>query len=67
MSTRSADEVWDWLSAPLAAVFGNAGVAVAATVLDGLPEDDDWLHGINFRGVVNYAVLSRLLERIRSR
>jgi short-subunit dehydrogenase len=28
-------------------------VAVTATVLDGLPEDDDWLHQINFHGVVN--------------
>src|SRR4030095_14229640 len=30
---RFADEVRAWLPAPLAAVFNNAGVAVAATVL----------------------------------
>jgi NAD(P)-dependent dehydrogenase (short-subunit alcohol dehydrogenase family) len=50
---RFADEVRDWLPAPLAAVFNNAGVAVASTVLDAVPEDDDWLHEINFKGVVN--------------
>jgi short-subunit dehydrogenase len=41
------------MPAPLGAVFNNAGVAVAASVLDGSPEDDDWLHRINFHGVVN--------------
>lgn len=50
---RFADEVRDWLQAPLAAVFNNAGVAVTSTVLDATPEDDDWLHEINFHGVVN--------------
>jgi len=50
---RFADEVRDWLAAPLAAVFNNAGVAVSATVLDAVPEDDQWLHDINFHGVVN--------------
>ncbi|MGH3661520.1 MAG: SDR family NAD(P)-dependent oxidoreductase [Micromonosporaceae bacterium] len=50
---RFADEVRAWLAAPLAAVFNNAGVAVASTVLDAAPEDDDWLHQINFHGVVN--------------
>jgi NAD(P)-dependent dehydrogenase (short-subunit alcohol dehydrogenase family) len=50
---RFADEVRQWLPAPLAAVFNNAGVAVASTVLDAVPEDDDWLYEINFRGVVN--------------
>jgi NAD(P)-dependent dehydrogenase (short-subunit alcohol dehydrogenase family) len=50
---RFAGEVRDWLPAPLAAVFNNAGVAVSSTVLDALPEDDDWLYEINFRGVVN--------------
>jgi NAD(P)-dependent dehydrogenase (short-subunit alcohol dehydrogenase family) len=52
-----AAEVRDWLSAslatPLAAVFNNAGVAVSAAVLDAVPEDDAWLHQINFHGVVN--------------
>jgi NADP-dependent 3-hydroxy acid dehydrogenase YdfG len=50
---KFADEVRDWLPAPLAAVFNNAGVAVTSTVLDGDPEDDNWLHDINFHGVVN--------------
>lgn len=50
---RFADEVREWLPAPLAAVFNNAGVAVASSVLDSVPEDDDWLHEINFHGVVN--------------
>jgi NADP-dependent 3-hydroxy acid dehydrogenase YdfG len=50
---RFADEVRDWLAAPLAAVFNNAGVAVSSTVLDAVPEDDQWLHDINFHGVVN--------------
>jgi NADP-dependent 3-hydroxy acid dehydrogenase YdfG len=48
-----ANAVREWMPAPLGAVFNNAGVAVTATVLDGLPEDDDWLHQINFHGVVN--------------
>lgn len=51
--TRFADEVKDWLPAPLAAVFNNAGVAVTSTVLDATPEDDEWLWDINFHGVVN--------------
>jgi NAD(P)-dependent dehydrogenase (short-subunit alcohol dehydrogenase family) len=50
---RFADEVREWLPAPLAAVFNNAGVAVASTVVDAVPEDDDWLFDINFWGVVN--------------
>jgi NAD(P)-dependent dehydrogenase (short-subunit alcohol dehydrogenase family) len=50
---RFADEVREWLPAPLAAVFNNAGVAVASTVADSMPEDDDWLFEINFWGVVN--------------
>src|SRR5215469_8815605 len=50
---RFAEEVREWLPAPLAAVFNNAGVAVTSTVLDAVPEDDDWLHDINFHGVVN--------------
>lgn len=50
---KFADEVRDWLPGPLAAVFNNAGVALSSSVLDAVPEDDDWLHGINFHGVVN--------------
>src|SRR5437764_1204024 len=37
---RFAGEVREWLPAPLAAVFNNAGVAVASSVLDAVPEDD---------------------------
>ncbi|MEV6609015.1 SDR family NAD(P)-dependent oxidoreductase [Kutzneria sp. NPDC051319] len=50
---KFADEVRDWLPAPLAGVFNNAGVALSSTVLDADPEDDAWLHNINFHGVVN--------------
>jgi NADP-dependent 3-hydroxy acid dehydrogenase YdfG len=34
-------------------VFNNAGVATASSVLDAVPEDDNWLWNINFHGVVN--------------
>ncbi|GIH18561.1 short-chain dehydrogenase [Rugosimonospora africana] len=51
--TRFAGEVREWMPAPLAAVFNNAGVALTSTVLDAVPEDDDWLHETNFHGVVN--------------
>jgi len=50
---RFAAEVREWLKAPLAAVFNNAGVAVASSVLDADPDDDEWLRQINFDGVVN--------------
>src|SRR5436190_23073972 len=55
---RFAAEVRDWLTSlpgtpPLAAVFNNAGVAVASSVLDADPDDDEWLRQINFDGVVN--------------
>ena len=50
---RFAAEVRAWLTAPLAAVFNNAGVAVASSVLDADPGDDEWLRQINFDGVVN--------------
>jgi len=50
---RFAAEVREWLTAPLAAVFNNAGVAVASSVLDADPGDDEWLRRINFDGVVN--------------
>jgi NADP-dependent 3-hydroxy acid dehydrogenase YdfG len=36
-----------------AAVFNNAGVAVASPVLDADPGGDDWLRQVNFDGVVN--------------
>ena len=50
---RFAAEVREWLTSPLAAVFNNAGVAVASSVLDADPADDEWLRQINFDGVVN--------------
>jgi NAD(P)-dependent dehydrogenase (short-subunit alcohol dehydrogenase family) len=55
---RFAAEVREWLptlpgAPPLAAVFNNAGVAVASSVLDADPDDDEWLRRINFDGVVN--------------
>ncbi|MEV6772203.1 SDR family NAD(P)-dependent oxidoreductase [Nocardia sp. NPDC051030] len=60
-----AGEVKEWISSPLAAVFNNAGVAVASTVLDSVPEDDEWLRQINFDGVVNgtRAFLPLLVEQ----
>ena len=48
-----AARVAEWAPAPIGAVFNNAGVAVAATVADGSIEDDEWLHAINFEGVVH--------------
>src|SRR4029077_3214813 len=55
---RFAAEVREWLASlpdrpHLAAVFNNAGVAVASSVLDADPDDDEWLRQINFDGVVN--------------
>jgi NADP-dependent 3-hydroxy acid dehydrogenase YdfG len=50
---RFAAEVREWLPAPLGAVFNNAGVAVASSVLDADAGDDEWLRQINFDGVVN--------------
>ncbi|MET9081580.1 SDR family NAD(P)-dependent oxidoreductase [Streptomyces sp. NPDC004237] len=60
-----AAEVRDWLTAPLGAVFNNAGVAVTSSVLDAVPEDDEWLRAIDFGGVVNgaRAFLPLLLEQ----
>jgi NAD(P)-dependent dehydrogenase (short-subunit alcohol dehydrogenase family) len=37
----------------ISAVFNNAGVGVASTVMDAVPADDEWLWNINFHGVVN--------------
>lgn len=48
-----ADEVREWAPTPLGAVFNNAGVALASSVLDADPADDGWLWDINFHGVVN--------------
>jgi NADP-dependent 3-hydroxy acid dehydrogenase YdfG len=62
---RFAAEVRDWLTGPLGAVFNNAGVAVASTVLDADPDDDEWVRQINFDGVVNgtRAFLPLLVEQ----
>jgi NAD(P)-dependent dehydrogenase (short-subunit alcohol dehydrogenase family) len=48
-----AREVKIWAPAALGAVFNNAGVGVASTVMDAVPADDEWLWNINFHGVVN--------------
>jgi NADP-dependent 3-hydroxy acid dehydrogenase YdfG len=48
-----AADVREWMPGLLGAVFNNAGVALGSSVLDSVPEDDDWLTDINFRGVVN--------------
>lgn len=48
-----ADEVRSWMPSHLGAVFNNAGVATAGTVLDMPAEDHDWLMGINLGGVVH--------------
>jgi NAD(P)-dependent dehydrogenase (short-subunit alcohol dehydrogenase family) len=62
---RFADEVREWLPAPLAAVFNNAGVAVTSSVVDAMPEDDDWLFETNYWGVVRgtRAFLPLLIEQ----
>jgi len=48
-----AAEVAEWAPAPIGAVFNNAGVALAQTVAEAAPEDDEWLMAINFDGVVH--------------
>jgi NADP-dependent 3-hydroxy acid dehydrogenase YdfG len=48
-----AGEVRAWAPKPIGAVFNNAGVAVASSVLEAVPEDDNWLWDNNFHGVVN--------------
>jgi NADP-dependent 3-hydroxy acid dehydrogenase YdfG len=48
-----AAQVAEWAPTPIGAVFNNAGVAASGTVADGSVEDDEWLHSINFGGVVN--------------
>jgi NADP-dependent 3-hydroxy acid dehydrogenase YdfG len=60
-----AVRVKDWAPAPIGAVFNNAGVAVSSTVAAAAIEDDEWLHSINFEGVVHgvRAFLPLLLEQ----
>jgi NADP-dependent 3-hydroxy acid dehydrogenase YdfG len=48
-----ATEVKAWMPSHLGAVFNNAGVATAGSVLDLPAEDHDWLMSINFDGVVH--------------
>jgi NADP-dependent 3-hydroxy acid dehydrogenase YdfG len=60
-----ATKVREWAPAPIGAVFNNAGVAVSSTVAEAAIEDDEWLHAINFEGVVHgvRAFLPILLEQ----
>jgi NADP-dependent 3-hydroxy acid dehydrogenase YdfG len=60
-----AARVAEWAPTPIGAVFNNAGVAVASTVAEAAVEDDEWLHEINFDGVVHgtRAFLPILLEQ----
>lgn len=48
-----AMEVDEWKPSPLGLVFNNAGVTVLQGVMDGSPEDDQWVMDINYGGVVN--------------
>ncbi len=48
-----AAEVKQWAPSRLGAVFNNAGVATAASVLDANLDDHDWLMSINLNGVIN--------------
>ena len=60
-----AAEVADWAPAPLGMVFNNAGVATSQTVAEAAIEDDEWVHQINYGGVVNgtHAFLPILLRQ----
>jgi NADP-dependent 3-hydroxy acid dehydrogenase YdfG len=60
-----AARVKEWAPTPIGAVFNNAGVAVSSTVASASIEDDEWLHSINFEGVVHgvRAFLPILLEQ----
>jgi NADP-dependent 3-hydroxy acid dehydrogenase YdfG len=60
-----AAKVREWAPTPIGAVFNNAGVAVSSTVAAAAIEDDEWLHAINFEGVVHgvRAFLPILLEQ----
>lgn len=60
-----AREVREWSSAPLGAVFNNAGVTLSQTIAGTSPEDFEWIVDINFWGVVHgtQAYLPWLLEQ----
>ncbi|QEC47985.1 SDR family oxidoreductase [Baekduia soli] len=48
-----AAEVAAWAPQPLGMVFNNAGVTAVQGVADSAPEDDEWVHEVNFGGVVH--------------
>lgn len=48
-----AAEVAEWAPSPLGMVFNNAGVGTGQRIADAIVEDDDWVHDVNFHGVVN--------------
>lgn len=48
-----AATVAEWAPQPIGAVFNNAGVVVSAAFTDEPVEDDEWLHSINFGGLVH--------------
>lgn len=50
---RWAQEVRDWMPTVIGAVFNNAGVALACSVRNADPKDDQWVWDIDFHGVVN--------------
>ena len=60
-----AARVTEWAPTPLGLVINNAGVTVLQTFADAAVEDDEWVHGINFGGVVNgtHAFLPVLLRQ----
>jgi len=60
-----AAEVKEWSSVPIGALFNNAGVALSSSVAEASIEDDEWLHSINFEGVVHgvRAFLPIMLEQ----
>jgi NADP-dependent 3-hydroxy acid dehydrogenase YdfG len=60
-----AADVAAWAPQPIGMVFNNAGVALSSTVAEASPEDDEWLHAVNYQGVVNgvRAFLPILLEQ----
>ena len=60
-----AAEVAEWAPAPLGIVFNNAGVATSQTVAEAAIEDDEWVHQVNYGGVVNgtHAFLPILLRQ----
>jgi NADP-dependent 3-hydroxy acid dehydrogenase YdfG len=60
-----AAQVTEWAPTPIGAVVNNAGVTVMQSFANAAVEDDEWVHGINFGGVVNgtHAFLPVLLRQ----